>query len=240
MSPDDRRLAREALESGRLTIAQVQELKADCESSGRSFADAAKARGLDLAPTPPSPPAPRPAPPPAAVGGARSPWPVVFALLGLVLLGLFAYTFRRAAVDLGGEHGDLDEVAKLRIETERRAYEARKVFERSVVARDDAQAKAAMDKGRAALSRAEEHVAAGRKPPVEELNEAVIGLTTYLERHPDDVDALLRRARACELRRFLDRALADLQKVSELRPAKAAELAPRIEAIRKQLPPPPK
>jgi hypothetical protein len=220
MTPEDRRAAREALEGGRLSIAQVEELKAEVEKSGRPFVDLARSRGL----LPPEPAA------------RRLLFPAVFGLIGLILLGLLAYTVRRAVVDLGREAGDLDENARFRIETERRSYQARKDFEAGVVARDEAQAKAALEKGRAALRAAEDVAARGAKPPVETLNEAVVGISAWLDRHPDDVDVLLERARACELRRFLDRALADLEKASSLRPSLAPQLAPRLEAIRAQLP----
>jgi len=218
MTPEDRRVAREALEQGRLTIAQVEAVQAEADSGGRPFLDVARAKGLLL---PPPVRAPR-------LFGA------VIVAIGVVLLGLFAYTIRRGMVDLGGESGDLDAAARFRIETERRSYQAKKEYEASVAAHDERVARTALEKGRAALAAADADP--GPVVPVAMLEEAVVGLSAWLDRHPDDVDALLDRARACERRRFLDRALADLEKVSSLRPGKAAELAPRLLAIRKQLP----
>ena len=173
MTPDDRRIAREALEQGRLSIAQVEAIKADVESSGRPFLDAARARGFLVEPLP----APRAFQ--ALIVGAA-----------VLLIVLFAYTIRRGIVDLGSEAGDIDETAHFRIDTEGRSYQARKDYEKAVVARDEAQAKSALEKGRAALK------AAQSDADLDRLNEAVEGLTLWLDRHPDDVDALLDRAKA--------------------------------------------
>ena len=46
MTPEDKALARRAIEEKKLTIEQVQEIRAEVDRTGRSFQDVAAARGL--------------------------------------------------------------------------------------------------------------------------------------------------------------------------------------------------
>src|SRR5579862_7563552 len=66
MNEQDKAAARRALEHGRLTIEQVQEIRAEVDRTGSPFEDVARARGLLAPPAPPPAPAVVPAPTPAA------------------------------------------------------------------------------------------------------------------------------------------------------------------------------
>ena len=210
----------------------MTELQKECDSSGRSFAEAAVARKL-LAPEEivallrvEAPELPRPARTAPAFQ-----WLLVatLAVLGvLVILGVLI-AVRRSERDTRLAEESIVERAR----AERRARDAAIDYQRSRLASREADARAALEKARATMKFAEERIreAPGEPQLHPHLVEATIGFNTWIQEHPDDAAALLERSRAYELRRDFERALADIDRAVELR----KDLAPQVDAKLQEL-----
>ena len=234
MTPEDRRLAREAIERGSLSVDQVAEIRAAAEAEGLSFAEAARRRGVTLASPPPAPP-----PAPSATSPARrSPFPILLGLSLAVLTGAAVLTFSRAALD-STEQGDAESTARARMEAEKAALRARSAYQRTVTEREAAEAAQALAQARATLTETERRVA-GRPVAPPELRDPLLQAAQrfglWLAAHPDDGKVLMERARAWELYGLPDRARADLEKAVRIDPALAAPAAPALKRLRSQNP----
>src|SRR6185503_10880040 len=134
MNEQDKAAARRAIEEKKLTIEQVEEIRAEVDRTGRSFQDVAAARGL-LAPraTVPAPaPTPTPAPPPRP----RQKIPLLYELLILatllIVLGV-PVSFLRLT-EKSKKDGDLAvESDRRNAESDRHAVEARRGYNQSLV-----------------------------------------------------------------------------------------------------------
>ena len=230
MTPEDKRAAREALQQGRLSVEQVQELLADAGRTGRPFDELARERGL--------PSAKAPAPPPPAPSPPASRNPVYPALLGaslLIFTGLLVatiiYRLDRSRRD---RQLDLDS-AQAHVDTERAALEAKRAYDRRRLAQREADAREGLESAR--QTRAWIHDRIGKDPGDPTLHdravEATISLNQYLDSFPDDAPALVLRSRAWELRRNYDVALRDLERALALKPELAPELRVRLDLLRK-------
>ncbi len=250
MNPEDKEFARRMLESKRLTIEQVEEIRAEAGRTGRSFRELAEARS--------------PAPPARASGwvslsetpltprgliwkalaelknGTRFP-PLYAALLGASFL-IFAGLLIATVVKLRERSAKDDDLAleteRSRAETERLSSEARRGYERTVVSSRETAAKEQLQKARAAMKIVEDKLRAG--PPDSAvallLDEAFVGYNMYLDVLPDDVDVRLERARTHELRRNYDKAIVDLERVIDLRRDLAPGLQDKVIQLRLLLP----
>ncbi len=239
MTPQDKEVARELLQGGRLTVDQVGEIKAECEASGRAFLEVAFSRGLLATPkTAPKPleiQAPSrvqaPEPPPAPLPRWFHPL-LVSALLMLLTAWLLSYLRHRYEREQELEQSV--QSSRLRGKTERDAIQIQGDYRRQLVEERQARARAALEKGRAALALAERAEAAAPNDPHAYLKmaEAATHLTTYLETNPQDSAVYLERAQAYEMRRNYDKAVEDLERARSIDPSLEPKLRDRIEQLR--------
>ena len=246
MNEQDKAAARKALESHRLSIEQVQEIRQEVERSGRPFMDIAVERGLlkreppvpapPAAPAPPPPPRPPAAAPawlPAAPAPSRKPIPTLYVvLLGctlLIVLGVPVSLLR--LVERSKKDDDLAlETERSRTEADRQAADASRGYKRAVISGNEAVARGHLEQARAAMARAQK---LGDSPERRQaLNEAFVGYNMYLQEIPDDVEVRIERAGTHQARRNYDLAIADLDRVIQLRPDLEPSLKDRIAQLR--------
>lgn len=225
MNEQDKAAARSALEEKRLTIEQVEEIRAEVDRSGRSFQEIARSRGLL-----PAPAAPRPK------------IPILYqALLGasaLIFAGLLIATLSRMRERTRKDEELALETGRSNTESERKAADARRGYNQSLVSARETAASEHLAKARAAMARVDQMLGSGTLPPeiVVAMNEAFVGYNMYLKVFPDDAAVCVERARTHELRRNYDLAIADLEHAMWLQPALAPALRPRIERFKVFLP----
>lgn len=227
MNPQDRVLAREALVRQKLTIEQVTDLSRECEKSGRSFADAAVARGfLD----------------PELVGeilGAKpAPVPPAYPRLLIATMAILVILVIVGLVHLARQHQEelrhADETMRSNAEAERQAADVIVTRQRELLEKKKAEIDAAVARARATMKDAE----AARPPASSDprmyvrLVEATQGFSRWLEEHPEDAPVLVERARAYELRQDFERALQDIDKAIALRKDLAPALDARLQELR--------
>jgi tetratricopeptide (TPR) repeat protein len=232
MTPEDRRLAREALESGRLTIEQMTALREVCERTGRPLVDVAREQGLALeAPRPPvhaSKPAGRP--------GPALPPRLFLGLLAACLVLLLAMLWGSVKELLHGSKRDEElaaESLRLMAEAERMRAQVQRDYERNRLALREQESALALNLARKALAAAEARAAAPRKEKEQLLMDAVFGFNTYLELHAEEAGIYLERARAHQLRGNPERAIADLEKALSLDRNLEPAVAPRLAELRR-------
>lgn len=231
MNAADKLVARRALEQGRLTVEQVEALRAECDRTGRPFEAVAVERGLlaagELRPAVPRK-APRMPPAYAAMLGASL---VIFAgLLVASLLKMRERTRQDEALAL--------ETEESRAQADRSGAQAGLTYQRAQVATRLARAQEHLQKARAAMGRVDRLTPSGGSPAeiAAALGEAFVGFNMYLEEMPDDAGVRLERARTHELRRNYDLAIRDLERAGELRPDLKPALLDRIAQLRLLLP----
>jgi|SRR6185295_4653251 len=242
MNEQDKALARKALQENRLTIEQVEEIRAEVDRSGRSFKEVALQRGLLPAPPPPAapkPPPPKaapppPPPPPAISSGPRRNIPSLYLALLAASLVIFSGLLVSSVLKLKERSRQDDELAleteKSRVEAERKAAEASFGYKRAVVSVNEKAAREQLAKARAAMARVDK-----LSNPIEinlALNEAFIGYNMYLQEIPDDAMVRVERADTHQRRRNYDLAIADLERAIQLQPALEPTLKDRIAQLR--------
>ena len=232
MNEEDKVFARRAIEEKKLTIEQVEEIRAEVDRTGRSFQDVAASRGL-LAPrvdsAVPGPPTPR-----------RPKIPLLYELLILatllIVLGVpisFLRLFQSTKKD-----ADLAvESDRSASESERQAADARRGYNQSLVAAKETEAQQQLVKARAAMARVDTMLGSGTLPPelTVSLNEAFVAYNAYLRVFPDDAVVCVERAKTHEMRRNYDLAIADLQHAISLQPALEPALRDRISKAKQML-----
>lgn len=229
MTPEDKQAAREALQQGRLSVEQVQELLAEADRTGRPFLDLARERG-------PQPP-PAPAPPAPAPSPARK-LPIYPALLGaslLIFAGLLVATLVYR-LDRSRKDRQLEvESEQARVETERAVLDTKMAYDRRRLAQREADARAALESARQTLAWIDDRIGKDPTDPTihDRAVEATISLNQYLDSFPDDAPALVLRSRSWELRRNYDVALRDLERALALKPELGAGVRVRLDILRK-------
>ena len=219
MNEHDKAFARRMLKEKRLSIGQIELIKAEVDRGGRPFRDVAVGRGLlsgaDFAPKPKEP-----------MG-----YVYIFLLAASVLIfgALLILTMHRAQERSTHDEELAIETSKSMATADRRAAEARVGYQRSIITERESRAKDGLNKARAATARV---TIAGSAEQVQALNEAFVGYNTYLEVLPDDVDVRIERAKVHELRRNYDLAIVDLERAAALRPAQAPALKDRVAQLR--------
>jgi tetratricopeptide (TPR) repeat protein len=211
MNEHDKAFARRMLKEKRLSIDQVELIKAEVDRGGRPFRDVAIGRGLlsgaDFAPKP------------------KEPMGYVYIFLlassALIFGALLILTMHRAQERSKHDEELAIETSKSMTEAERKAVEARIGYQRSIVDNREGRAKEALAKARAAMARTPQ-----------DLNEAFVGYNTYLDVLPDDADVRLERAKVHELRRNYDLAITDLERAAALKPTQAPALKDRVAQLR--------
>jgi tetratricopeptide (TPR) repeat protein len=256
VNEQDKAFARKALEEKRLTIEQVQEIRAEVDRSGRPFEEVAIARGLLRAPKPAPISAPPPPAPPAPVGprvpaDRKSPleealekllpssrFPRLYFLLlvasFVIFAGLLLLTVNKMQENSSKEQDLAVEQSKNITEAERKSAEAMRGYQRSVIEAREAHARQGLAKAREAMARVDDRMKTTSSSPdiTLALNEAFVGYNTYLDVLPDDADVRIERARTHQLRRNYDLAIADLERASQLKPDRAAALRDQITQLR--------
>jgi len=209
MNAEDKALARRALEAKRLTIDQVEQVRAEVARSGRSFREVCVGKGL--------------------LSGAEFIAPdskkiplIYLAMLACSLL-IFGGLLISSAYQLKERSRKDDEMAvatsKNMTEADRLSAEARRAYQRSLIETRESRARAGLALGRAALAQADEKLKKepGTKAATKNLNDAFSGYNTYLEILPDDAGVRIERARVHELRGNYSWAVEDLERAVELR-----------------------
>jgi tetratricopeptide (TPR) repeat protein len=228
MNDRDKAFARLALQRNRLSIGQVEQIRAEVEKSGRSFRDVAVGCGL-LSTTDLLPPAPREMP------------TVYFVLLACSLV-IFAGLLIASALQIGERSKKDDALAvatsKNMAEADRKSAEARRAYQRSLIETREARAREALARARAAKALADEKLRkeVGSPEAAPHLNEAFSQYNTYLDILPDDAAVRVERADIHELRRNYDRAIDDLERAIELKRELEPALKDRIIQLRLLLP----
>lgn len=124
-----------------------------------------------------------------------------------------------------------EERMRMVTEGERLASETRTGYAAERLAERSAEAATALEKARTILASCET-----RRPNdpgyLKDLSKAARAFDVYLEFHPDNVQVLVERARAHELRSLNDQAVIDLKRAIRLKKELEPELRPKIEALR--------
>ena len=236
MNDQDKAVARRAIEEKKLTIEQVEEIRAEVDRTGRSFQDVARARGL-LKPAPPPPPPP-PAPPPAP---RATPVPMLYqALLAasvLIFSGLLLATLSRMRERTRKDDDLAIETEKNNADSERKAGDARRGYNQALVAARESDATRQLAKARDAMARVDKMLGSGTLPPelTVALNEAFVAYNLYLRVFPDDAVVCVERAKTHEMRRNFDLAIADLEHAISLQPTLEPALRDRIAKAKQML-----
>jgi hypothetical protein len=228
MREQDKVLARWALQRKRLSIEQVEQIRAEGERSGRSFKDVALGRGLlsadDFKPPPPK----------------RIP-PVYFVLLvcSLVIFGslLFATLYNLKERSRKDEDRAL-ETERSNLEAHRKGAEAGRGYQRSLVSAKESAAREHLAKARTAMARVDQILREGGFPNEIglRLNEAFVGYNMYLAEMTQDSAVFVERARTHELRRNFDLAIADLEYAARLQPELEPAVRDKVVQLRLLLP----
>jgi tetratricopeptide (TPR) repeat protein len=221
MTDQDKAIARWALRRKRLSIDQVEQIRSECDRSGRSFQDIAVGRGLLAAEDFQKPKTP----------------PFYFVLIAcslLIFIGLLVATLvakDRVTKLTADEALEIGRQAK---ESDRSAADASRGYKRAVVHTNEAAAREQLAKAREAMSRVDALSQGGSPPPqaLAALDEAFVAYNAYLKELPEDAEARVERSRTHQLRRNYDLAVADLEQAIAIRPDLAPTLKPRIDQLR--------
>jgi tetratricopeptide (TPR) repeat protein len=246
MNEQDKAHARRAIEEKKLSIEQVEEIRAEVDRTGRPFLDVARSRGLLSAPPPPKraeiPPSPRG----LVWQGLRELQnstrftPLYAALMAasfLIFSGLLILTVVKMRERTSKDEDLALETEKNTSESDRKAADARRGYNRSLVAAKESEAQAQLAKARAAMARVDTMLNSGTLPPelTVSLNEAFVAYNGYLRVFPDDAVVCIERARTHEIRRNYDLAIADLEHAISLQPNLEPALRDRIAKARQML-----
>jgi len=217
MNDQDKAAARRMLEEKKLTIEQVEKIRAEVDRTGRPFLEIAAAH---VRPT---------VRPPRA-----TPIPILSqALLAasvLIFAGLLIATIVRMRERTRKDDDLAIESEKSNSDSDRKAAQARRGYNQSLVAAKETEAQQSLTKARAAMARVESMLGTGTLPPelTVALNEAFIAYNQYLRVFPDDAVVCVERAKTHELRRHYDLAIADLEHAIAVQPALEPALRNRI------------
>lgn len=167
------------------------------------------------------------------------PFHVLLGLSGLLLLIGLVYSIRGAWVDFGADARQAEAAGRAVADAERGSARAQAEFKTQRFEEADAAARAALAEARERLAACERRAATdgeSRAALEDDLVKAAVGFGRWLDLHPGDVDVLLLRARAWEMRRFSEKAAADLRRAIERKPALAEPLAERLKQAQAGLP----
>ena len=157
-----------------------------------------------------------------------TPFHALLLLTGLLLVAGLVYSIRGAFVDYGNDPRHAQETGRAMLEADRASGVAQREFQVRRYREADVKARAGLEDARSLLAACE-----SRSPTDPALHDdlvaAALAFGRWLDLHAGDVEVLLLRARAWELRRFADKAAADFRKAIELKPALAGELQERLQ-----------
>jgi len=227
MNDADKAFARKALEAKLLTIEQVESIRAEVALTGKPFEELAARYGYRK-------PAPAAATVAAAPPAPKTKIPLAYEIMIvvtlLIIVGVPVSIWRL----ISSSKKDVElaiETEKSNVDADRKAGEARAGYQRQLVEVRETRAKDALKKARDAMARA---AVAGISPAEQTLalNDAFVGYNTYLDVLPDDADVRVERSKTHELRRNYDLAIADLERVIQLKPDTAKTHQDKIAQLR--------
>lgn len=224
MNDQDKAAARRALEEKRLTIEQVEQIRAEVDRTGRPFDEIAAARAPGRAPAP-----------------RTTPIPILYQALLAASVLIFAVLLVATLVRMRERTRKDDDLAiesqRSNIDSDRKAADARRGYNRSIFDAKESDAQQSLVKARAAMARVETMLGSGTLPPelTVALNEAFIGYNQYLRVFPDDAVVCVERAKTHEMRRNFDLAIADLEHAITIQPALEPALRDRIAKAKQML-----
>jgi len=229
MTEQDKAVARRAIEEKKLTIEQVETIRAEVDRTGRSFQEVATSRGL-LKPAAPPPPAPRATPVPML-------YQALLAASVLIFSGLLIATLSRMRERTRKDDDLAIETEKNNADSERKAGDARRGYNQALVTARESEATQQLAKARDAMARVDKMLGSGTLPPelTVALNEAFVAYNHYLRVFPDDAVVCVERARTHEMRRNYDLAIADLEHAITLQPNLEPALRDRIAKAKQML-----
>jgi hypothetical protein len=232
MNEEDKAIARRAIEENRLTIEQVEEIRAVVDRTGRSFQDVAADRGL-LALRASSP---LPAPPDPPGRKVSLFYELLILATLLIVLGVPVSIWR--LIQTSKKDADLAiESDRSNAESDHKAANARRGYYQSLVTARESEAAQQLAKARAAMTRVDSMLSSGTLPPelTVALNEAFVAYNMYLRVFPDDAAVCVERARTHEMRRNYDLAVSDLEHALSIQPALEPALRDRIAKAKQML-----
>jgi hypothetical protein len=157
-----------------------------------------------------------------------TPFHLLLGLSGALLAAGLVYSVRGFLVDWGQDPRHAEETGRAMAEAEKASGQAQREFQLRRFQEADARARADLGPARALLADCETRDAS--TPDVQrDLVQAALAFGRFLDLHPEDVDVLLLRARAWELRRFADKAAADLKRLMDLKPDLREPLQERLK-----------
>jgi hypothetical protein len=224
MNDADKAAARRALEEKKLTIEQVEQIRAEVDRTGSSFNDVLAARGLVTVPAP-----------------RATPIPILYQALLAASVLIFAVLLVATLVRMRERTRKDDDLAleseKSNSDSDRKAAAARRGYNKSLVDAKESDAQQSLVKARAAMARVETMLNSGTLPPelTVALNEAFIAYNQYLRIFPDDAVVCVERAKTHEMRRNFDLAIADLEHAITIQPALEPALRDRIAKAKQML-----
>ena len=160
-----------------------------------------------------------------------TPFHILLGVSGLLLLAGLVYSVRGFRVDWGSDPRHAEEAVRAMTEADKASGRAQREFQHRRFQEADARARADLGPARSLLADCESRALQNAVSPdlQSDLVQAALAFGRFLDLHPEDVDVLLLRARAWELRRFGDKAAADLKRLMELKPDLAESLRDRLK-----------
>jgi hypothetical protein len=160
-----------------------------------------------------------------------TPFHLLLGLSGLLLVAGLVYSVRGFVLDWGSDPRHAEEAVRAMAEADKAAGQAQRDFKSRRFQEADARARADLGPARELLADCESRAPRNPADPdlQRDLVQAALAFGRFLDLHPEDVDVLLLRARAWELRRFGDKAAADLKRLMELKPDLGASLHERLK-----------
>jgi hypothetical protein len=157
-----------------------------------------------------------------------TPFHLLLGLSGLLLLAGLVYSVRGFRVDWSTDPRHAEEAVRAMAEADKASGQAQRDFKLRRFQEVEAQARAGLEPARRLLAACETRDPA--TPDAQrDLVQAALAFGRWLDLHPEDVDVLLLRARAWELRRFGDKAAADFKRLMELKPDLSESLHERLK-----------
>jgi hypothetical protein len=163
-----------------------------------------------------------------------TPFHLLLAVSALLFVAGLVYSVRGALVDWGTDPRHAEESSRAMAEADKASGQVQRDFKRRRFEEADATARAELPAARSLLADCEARALTDPKSPAlqADLVKAALAFGRWLDLHPKDVDVLLLRARAWELRRFGDKAAADLVRLMELKPELSESLEERLKRAR--------
>jgi len=172
--------------------------------------------------------------PPSAKAAVSPLFPILIAAALVILIALLVTTLVSLLERSRREREQAVESAKMVADAERKSAQARQDYQRRTLEERDTRARAALEKARAALKRAEDPRA--ERTFDDPLVEATLNYDTYLDINPNDAAVLVERSRVHAHRRTYPKAVDDLERAVALDPTLEPKVRENLRMLRMMLP----